>query len=116
MSVNLDNANPGVTEADLALEKAVRVANADAARRYAGRPLAIQTENLTRIYKIRAEKKDKKKNDSPPAKTMIALDGVNLEVYRGELFGLLGPNGAGKTTLIKILNDAAGAVGRNRAG
>lgn len=32
-----------------------------------------------------------------------ALNGVNLEVYRGEVFGLLGPNGAGKTTLIKIL-------------
>jgi ABC-2 type transport system ATP-binding protein len=32
-----------------------------------------------------------------------ALDGVSLEVGRGEFFGLLGPNGAGKTTLIQIL-------------
>lgn len=32
-----------------------------------------------------------------------ALDGFNLEVREGELFGLVGPNGAGKTTLIKIL-------------
>jgi len=32
-----------------------------------------------------------------------ALDGVDLEVGRGQVFGLLGPNGAGKTTLIKIL-------------
>ncbi|MBS7654188.1 ABC transporter ATP-binding protein [Candidatus Bathyarchaeota archaeon] len=32
-----------------------------------------------------------------------ALNGVNLKIYRGEVFGLLGPNGAGKTTLIKIL-------------
>ena len=33
----------------------------------------------------------------------VALDGVNLEVPRGETFGLIGPNGAGKTTFIKCL-------------
>jgi len=32
-----------------------------------------------------------------------ALDGINLKVKEGELFGLLGPNGAGKTTLVRIL-------------
>lgn len=32
-----------------------------------------------------------------------ALDGVSLNIERGEIFGLLGPNGAGKTTLIEIL-------------
>lgn len=32
-----------------------------------------------------------------------ALNGVDFEVGRGEVFGLLGPNGAGKTTLLKIL-------------
>ncbi|MGH7681230.1 MAG: ABC transporter ATP-binding protein [Candidatus Eiseniibacteriota bacterium] len=34
---------------------------------------------------------------------VVALQGVDLRVERGECFGLLGPNGAGKTTLIKIL-------------
>ena len=34
----------------------------------------------------------------------VAVDGLNLSVEEGEIFGLLGPNGAGKTTTIKMLN------------
>ena len=34
---------------------------------------------------------------------VLAVDGLDLEVHRGECFGLLGPNGAGKTTTIEIL-------------
>jgi ABC-2 type transport system ATP-binding protein len=34
-----------------------------------------------------------------------ALDGIDLEVRRGEVFGFIGPNGAGKTTTIRILLD-----------
>lgn len=34
---------------------------------------------------------------------ITALDGVNLSIDRGELFGLIGPDGAGKTTLYRIL-------------
>lgn len=59
--------------------------------------LAIETNDLGRVYRLRGPKR---KGD---AKQLVALDGVNLEVRRGELFGLLGPNGAGKTTVIKIL-------------
>jgi ABC-2 type transport system ATP-binding protein len=43
-----------------------------------------------------------------------AVDGITLEVPRGELFGLLGPNGAGKTTTMRmiagILQPTAGSV------
>lgn len=34
----------------------------------------------------------------------LALDGIDITVARGEVFGLLGPNGAGKTTTIRLLN------------
>ena len=57
---------------------------------------AIETHDLGRIYKLRGAKKQE-------ARTLTALEKVNLTVQQGELFGLLGPNGAGKTTLIKIL-------------
>jgi ABC-2 type transport system ATP-binding protein len=60
--------------------------------------LAVEVEGLGRIYKIRGGKKDSKTQ-----KELVALQGVNLQVHQGELFGLLGPNGAGKTTLIKVL-------------
>jgi ABC-2 type transport system ATP-binding protein len=34
----------------------------------------------------------------------VVLDGVNLSIGEGEVFGLLGPNGAGKTTIVRILS------------
>ncbi len=46
---------------------------------------------------IRAENLSKRFGD------WLALDGLDLDIAEGEVFGLLGPNGAGKTTAIRLL-------------
>jgi ABC-2 type transport system ATP-binding protein len=51
-------------------------------------PLAIMTRGLVKSYGH-----------------FQALRGIDLDVYRGEIFGFLGPNGAGKTTTIRCLLD-----------
>ena len=35
--------------------------------------------------------------------SVIALDGLDLDVFAGEVFGFVGPNGAGKSTTISLL-------------
>jgi len=42
---------------------------------------------------------------------VTAVDGLSLQVKRGELFGFLGPNGAGKTTTIKVLTGQLAPAG-----
>lgn len=54
--------------------------------------LAIEIKGLRKIYAPRK---------TQPAK--LALDGVDLQIPRGSIYGLLGPNGAGKSTLINIM-------------
>jgi ABC-2 type transport system ATP-binding protein len=48
--------------------------------------IAIRTRGLTKLYGER-----------------LAVNNLNLEVYRGDIFGFLGPNGAGKTTTIRMM-------------
>lgn len=53
---------------------------------------AIEISNLRKVY-----------SSAFGRRTITALDGIDIHVGAGELFGLLGPNGAGKTTTVKIL-------------
>lgn len=66
---------------------------------------AIETHDLTKIFrsKVRSSQSRNSIFEGKESKTVTAVDHLNLEVKKGELFGLLGPNGAGKTTLVKIL-------------
>ena len=67
--------------------------------------VAIETRDLTKRFKSRNGNSEARRlvfNRKEPEK-VTALDHLNLEIRRGELFGLLGPNGAGKTTLVKVL-------------
>jgi ABC-2 type transport system ATP-binding protein len=52
----------------------------------------VETRRLTKIYRDFWGRQKKR-----------ALNALDLEIYRGEIFGLLGPNGSGKTTTIKLL-------------
>jgi len=66
---------------------------------------AIETHNLTKTFKskVRSPRPNSSVFERKDRGIVTAVDHLNLEVKRGELFGLLGPNGAGKTTLVKIL-------------
>lgn len=52
----------------------------------------VQTLNLTKVYR-----------DFWGREKVRALNALDLEIRRGEIFGLLGPNGSGKTTTIKLV-------------
>jgi ABC-type multidrug transport system ATPase subunit len=51
------------------------------------RDKVVETTGLTKVY----------------GKDIIAVDRLDLSVYRGEVYGFLGPNGAGKTTTLRML-------------
>jgi len=69
------------------------------------------------IIQVRALRKEFRVHERPPGmraafasmfrrahKTVVAVDGIQLDIQAGERVGFLGPNGAGKTTTLKILS------------
>lgn len=55
--------------------------------------MIVQIEGLRKVY--------------PGKQPVVAVDGIDLAVNEGELYGLLGPNGAGKTTTISVCTTRA---------
>ncbi len=65
---------------------------------------AIIARGLVKTFKKKARRKYLVGPKVGKDELIYAVNGVDLEVKKGELFGLLGPNGAGKTTLVKCLS------------
>jgi len=67
---------------------------------------AIMVKDLSKHFKSKINrKKGNKANNTLNGENYIirAVDGINFQVERGEIFGFLGPNGAGKTTTIRMM-------------
>jgi len=75
---------------------------------------AIEAKQLVKKFPARAGTGDKNGAPAPqlrrqlfarkePKTMFTAVNGVDLQIERGEIFGLLGPNGAGKSTTIRML-------------
>jgi ABC-2 type transport system ATP-binding protein len=73
-----------------------------------GSELAVSCRGLRKVYD--GGRRLGRRASAP----VVAVDGLDLDIHRGECFGLLGPNGAGKTTTVEImeglLSPTAGAV------
>ena len=75
-------------------------------------PSAIRTERLRKVYnsapppaagRSDAGASREKRKRKEPRPQITALEGIDLAVPAGQIFGLLGPNGAGKSTTVGIL-------------
>lgn len=63
---------------------------------------AVELKGLTKRFTARGIEEHGRRRRAV-RREIIAVDGLDLTIRRGELFGLLGPNGAGKTTTIRMI-------------
>ncbi len=80
---------------------------------------AIEIKDVVKVYKLYDRARDRVKESlglgrKQPHKLHYALNGVSMNIYRGETVGIIGTNGSGKSTILKIitgvLNPTSGHV------
>ena len=82
------------------------------------REVAISVKDVVKVYKLYDRLRDRLKDafglGKKTYKLHYALNGVNMNIYKGETVGIIGTNGSGKSTILKIitgvLNPTSGDV------
>ncbi len=69
---------------------------------------AIEVRDVVKIYKLYDKPRDRMKEAFGFGKKQVhklhyALNGVNMNIYKGETVGIIGTNGSGKSTILKII-------------
>lgn len=72
------------------------------------REIAITVKNVRKVYKLYDKPQDRLKEAlgfgrGKSHKLHFALNGVSMDIYRGETVGIIGTNGSGKSTMLKII-------------
>jgi peptide/nickel transport system ATP-binding protein len=62
-----------------------------------GKKAVLELKDISKTYKSRG------RLFGPPAESVVALNGISLSIYRGEIFGLVGESGSGKTTAGRLI-------------
>lgn len=74
-----------------------------------GEPVVIEIRDVSKTFRIPTDRidtfKERAVHPFRPAsyRTLKALEGISLDIHKGEFFGIVGRNGSGKSTLLKIL-------------